>query len=482
MMRSRALLVVVGLVGCGPETAVDSAGGSTTGSTTSDVEPTSGASTGVQGDPCACAEPVVHGGDLRLEDLVKYQDKCLVEVKESVDLEGVQDPAQLASLSHLRRVRSLLISDSPGLVDLAPLSCLREVGFWLSLRDNPNLVDLGALAELEAAEKVSLRGLPIEELPGFAASYQGINDLSLSDLPELRDLDALAGWPALHDWDKEFRVTIADLPKLESVAGLAGPIGSASAKTTSDSLDGWPSIELAGLPALATIDGLETLTRGDVTLRGLPAVTDLAPLATLEQADFVTLSGLGITSLAGLGSLTEAFRIIVGGCEDGEEMPALTSLAGIGAMAEIDNLWVVDAPALTDLGAPGSATIEEVYFVDTPALDEAAIAAFTDEVDASYQCDGGIVECTCIGLIPDGLTEGCSQWSGGSAVVGMSEGGAFNGTTAFFGWVGNNVGFSMLALVIADETADLEEVKNGGAWNDDGRPKALLETGRYYNR
>lgn len=134
-----------------------------------------------------------------------------------------------------------------------------------------------------------------------------------------------------------------------------------------------------------------------------------------------------------------------------------------------------DASLLT-----GPVTVAEVSFVDTPGLDDATIAGFMAEVDAMYQCAGGIVECTCIGLIPDGVTSGCSQWSGGSAVVGESEGGPFNGTTAFFGWIGNNVELSQLVLMIVDETADIEAAKQAGIFGDEGRPKAQLETGRNY--
>lgn len=475
----RSLVVAVVLAGCGPEAAVDSAGGSASGSTTSEVEPTTGGgSTGEPVDPCACDVPVVHDGDLRAEELAKYQGACLVEVTGSVRLEGLGDPSLLTSLAHLRRARSLLILESPGIVDLAPLSCFRETELLL-IRDAPDLVDIGALAGIEVAEEINFTQIPIAELSSFSPNYQGVRSLALIELPELRDLDAVAGWPGLHGADEEFRATLLNLPALESIAGLAGPVGSASAKTTTDPLQGWPWLELGELPALATIEGLETLTRGHVTLRRLPQVTELGPLGQLERGD-LTLAGLGIASLAGLDSLLKFGRVIVGGCEEDEAMPALTSLAGVGAMAEIDELWVVDAPALTDLSVPGSVTVEEVSFVDTPALDDATLAAFMAEVDAMYQCAGGIVECTCIGLIPDGVTSGCSQWSGGSAVVGGSEGGPFNGTTAFFGWIGNNVELSRLVLMIVDETADIEAAKKAGIFGEEGRPKALLETGRNY--
>lgn len=241
-------------------------------------------------------------------------------------------------------------------------------------------------------------------------------------------------------------------------------------------------VELGELPALATMEGLEPFTRGYLTLRRLPAVTDLAPLGQLEQGN-LTLAGLGIASLAGLDSLTRVGSMIIGGCEDGEAMPALETIAGADVLEEISELWVVDAPLLTDLSAPSLATVEEVNFVDTPALDDAAIAAFTAEVDAMRQCAGDIVECSCLGLIPETVTHGCPQaWSDGSAVIGASEGGPLEGTTAFFGWRGGNVGFAELVLVVLAATSDVEAAKQDGIWGEDGgRPKAILFTDSCYN-
>ncbi len=502
-LRAGAVALAVAVAGCGDDTATSGiAGGSTTamnsttgtnstttggGSTTSEVEPTGGSTgsgTGEAVDPCECEAPVVHEGDLDVTGLAAYQGACLVEVTGTVEIEALGDPSLLTSLAHLQRTGSLWIHDSPGIVDLGPLSCLRETR-RLNLHNNPDLVDIGALAGIEIAERVSFSVIPIVELSTFAPNYQGVRSLYLVDMPELRDLDAVAGWPGLHGGDtvyERFGVTITDLPKLENIAGLAGPVGSAAAKTSPDPLDGWPSIELGELPALATIAGLEPFMHGNLTLRRLPAVTDLAPLGQFERGN-LTLAGLGITSLAGLDSLTRVLTMIVGGCEEGEAMPALETLAGADILEEVSGLWVVDAPVLTDLSVPPFAVIEEVNFVDTPALDDAEIAAFMAGVDAVRQCAGDIVECSCLGLIPETVTHGCPQmWSGGSAVIGASEGGPFAGTTAFFGWRGSNVGFAELVLVILAATSDVEAAKQDGVWNGDGgRPKAIIYTDSYYN-
>ena len=119
------------------------------------------------------------------------------------------------------RVRGLL-SSNPGLVDLAPFGCLREVG-QLSFYENAALVDLGALARIESAERIHIDTSPITALPTFAPGYRGIRSLSLRDLPELTDLDAMAGWPGLHNPEgfyEEMKLHIVGAPRLTSVAGL----------------------------------------------------------------------------------------------------------------------------------------------------------------------------------------------------------------------------------------------------------------------
>jgi hypothetical protein len=488
-LRPRILAsALLAFAACGPDPkSTDTTSTTSTSSTTGDdttATPT-GSTTAEPIDPCACDDPVIHEGKLEAADLAAYQGACLVEVTESVELAGIEDPSLLTALAHLQRADWLSINDSPGVVDLAALACLRDASL-LSFNDNANLVDISALERLELVERLFLRNMPIQALPSFAPDYQGIRSLYLEDLPELRNLDPMAAWPGLHDGSMSyagFQVTLTDLPKLESIAGLAGPIASAIAKSSLEPTDNWLSIELTDLPALVNLDGLETFTRGFLVLRRLLAIKDLAPLAKLERTNSLVLAGLpGITSLAGLQSLTQTGRLILGGCEDGETMTSLTSLAGLDALTKISgDLWVVDAPALSELVAPSLTAVQSSYFVDTPALTDAAIAAFNADINAMYDCAGDVVECTCLGYVPDPVYAGCPQsWSGGSAVIGASAGGPFNGVTAFFGWIGSPPG-AELALVILDDAADIEAAKQAGVYDSgQGGPKAILRTNRSY--
>lgn len=484
-----ASVLVHVLVACNPggkdltttgATASTSSGteGDTSGGMTSNGE-----TTGVGGAPCACAAPGVYEGDLDLAGLAAYKGTCLVEVTGILSLKGVTDPADLAPLAHLQRTRWLNIRDSPGLVDLDVFSCLRET-LWIDLTDNPALADIHGLDGIEVAEDVWISGSPLTTLSSFAPGYQGVRHLTLDNLPELTDLDALAGWPGLNDpdaYDGEMSVVVTGAPKLTSVAGLAGLLADGIATAPDDPFLGEITVELGELPALGYLVGLETFTRGALTLRRLPAILDLVPLAALERASRLRIAGLsGLTSMTGLSALRRADHLIIGGCEEGEAMTGLTSIDGLDALLKIDyGLSIVEAPVLSDLGgAPLLVNALTVEMVDTPLLDPAAVDAFLDQVNALSACFGDVVECGCLGESPDSVQSGCpTDWSGGSGVIGGGAGGPFDGVTAFFGWAGPGPFDPTLNLVFLDASADIDDAKAGGLLNKAlGTPKAILET------
>jgi len=142
---------------------------------------------------------------------------------------------------------------------------------------NPALVDVSALAHVRQVRFIELQDLPITTLPSFAPDFHGFRTLDLSGLPELVDL-APAAWPGLLEEYGAVGVTIVDVPKLKSIAELAGPIGAPMA-------DVKVVLELADLPSLTDLTGLEAVRDGYVRLARLPQVTSLVPLAGLEQAD-----------------------------------------------------------------------------------------------------------------------------------------------------------------------------------------------------
>lgn len=481
---------------CGPGKASDPSASdtaATTDATTTDATttdaPTTGATTDVPVAACQCDDPVVHEGSLDVVGLAAYAGKCLVEVTDGVELRDIVDPVVLAPLANLERVGWLTLTSNPGLVDLAPFGCLREAGH-LSFYDNAALADLGALARIESAEGLYIDTSPITSLPTFAPGYQGIRYLSLSDLPELTDLDAMAGWPGLHNpsgFYEEMAIHIVGAPKLNSVAGLESALADAVAASSPNTLLAAPSLELADLPALTSLAGLEPLNLASLTLRHLPNITDLTPLANLTDARDVVLAGLGaLPSLAGLDNMKTAENLTLGGCDDGDAL-SITDLSGLASLTSVEwRLALVDVPAMTDLtGAPALKKLGTLEVVDAPLVSDAAVAALAAQANLpeARVCAGDIVDCGCLGELSEPLWRGCpAVWSDTAAVTGDGDGTSFNGVTAFLGLWGDHSTRAELVVVLLDATSDVATAKAGGLNNPSaGAPAVVLRTGRTYH-
>lgn len=470
-LRAQAVLLL--LTGCGPATESAS---ETAPTSTSEADTSTGA-TPTTGAPefCGCADPQVVDGNLDVDGLAGLAGACIGEVTGRLRIEGITDPTVLQPLAGLRRVDALRIAGNPGLVDLSALACLEEVRDRLDIDNNPALVDVSALARVRVARFVEFEKSPITALPSFAPDYQGARTLLLRDLPEIVDLDSLAGWPSVIATDGAMGVEIVRVPKLQSVAGLAGPLGS---PVTPDAL---MDIQLAELPALTSLTGLEAFRDGDLTLAHLPQITSLVPLAAVEQVGTLQLLGMpGLSSLHGLHNLKVARDLQLGGCDDGDGLSGIVDLAGLDALAQVEWLFsVVANPGLVALtGAPLLSKVRDLDLVDNPQLSAGAVAAFEKQIELSHLCFAGRVECGCLRKIPEAV-DGCpAQWSGGSAVTASGEGGSLDGATAFFGWTGPGPYNPYLTLVVADVVADLEAVKNDGLWQptDAGTPKLMVET------
>lgn len=487
MHRSlRAPAVFVALIGCQPDpgTATDTATTTSSSTLSSTSSSTTGASTeptSTTGDPpnlCDCLDPQVVNDNLDVAGLAQFAGACIGEVRGRLTISGVTDPAVLQPLAGLRRVHDLQVSDNPGLADLSALACLEEVTDYLEIQRNPALVDLGALARLRIARFVSFRELPIAALPSFAPDYHGARTLALEALPGLVDLDPLAAWPSVVPESGAVAVEIRDVPKLQSVAGLAGPLGEPMPDT-------WMYIELIDLPALPSITGLEAFRDGNLTLAHLPQVTSLAPLAATERVETLRLLALpGLSSLDGLHNLATAVDVQLGGCGEHEGLDALTDLSGLDALTEVHLLLSIvgNAGLVALTGAPLLTAAGRVEAVDNPLLTADAVAAFAAQVETAGVCLGGPIACGCSRQIPEPAQHGCpSMWSGGSAVTAEGPGGPLAGATAFFGWNWYSY-YPDLHLVVVDAGADVDVAKQDGIWHESeaSAPKLRVETSIEY--
>ncbi|MEZ4380338.1 MAG: hypothetical protein R3A79_03265 [Nannocystaceae bacterium] len=442
------------------ETGDETRGGSETGGE-SDTE--TGSTGGEPPFDCACAAPAVIDGDLTITADTALSDPCIVEVTGHLKITGVTEPAALEPLRYLRRAQSVSIRDNPGLTDLGVLACLEET-ISLTIAHNPALVDGGALTRLSSLYTLSLWDLPLAALPPFAPELAGISSISLSELPEVSDIDALATWQRKPS--EYTSVWISELPKLTSVAALAGPLGPPD-----------PAVKLRiwlrELPALASLEGIEAQRAGDLSLVGLPQITTLAPLAGVTTLNTLELRRMpGLTSLGGLGALETAGWLQLGGCAEGDGLSGLSDLSGLDALTSVYTLEVFGNPQLAGLtGAPALTHVTRADLVDNPQLAAETVAAFEAMVAPATLCVGDQADCGCLTEAPgalgwtgEGQEQGCATtFRGGSAVTAEGVGGPLSGVTALFGWLSeNDPQDPVLALYVFDSAADVDAAIAGG--------------------
>ncbi len=179
-------------------------------STTQASSDTSGASS-----PC----PEVLEGDLILETQEDVEAASLLrEVNGNVTITG--DITNLESLGCLETIQGYLsIRDTQGLLDLAGLHAVTDIGGQLGVYDNPELETLAGLSTLRYASWIHLSGNGITHLG--LDRLQATNVITIGDcLPEstgeplLEDFDGLESLLALG------AVEIFGSPRLAGFSGL----------------------------------------------------------------------------------------------------------------------------------------------------------------------------------------------------------------------------------------------------------------------
>jgi len=339
-----------------------------------------------------CAETFEFEGDLFLKkgaDLAEFA--CLARVRGRLDISDF-DPAALFAFANLQQVDDLFaLTGSPELTDLDAFACLRDVGA-LALSSLPALTDTSALAGIRSAPFLFLHTTGLTTLPSFAPDYAGLGALTAENNPALVDLGPAAAWPGL----AVLYIDLRNNPVLADLSGLAGPLAGPGPVNV---------IELAELPALTSLDGLQTTTDiHDLLLRDLPQLTSLAGLQSLTSAWRIHLSDLpGLASLAGLGQLETVGRLTIGDCDaQTAGLPGLTDLTGLDALTTAGALTIVDSPQLASLtGAPALTSVQSLFLIHVPELDDADLAALLAQLaPPAEMCFGEWDQCECP-LIPD---------------------------------------------------------------------------------
>lgn len=340
--RATDVLFGLSLVGaCGPGgTPMASGGTGTTGATDTDSD--SGSSTGTSADTRGGGCPVmVHEGDAE-----------------------VGSKAELDALDGVTRVTGSLRITATDAFDLAPLRCLEQVNVNFGITDNPELVDISALAKLTVVGEANSGWIRIAgnaklaSLTGLEA-IGSLAILEIEDNPALASVDGLSGLGSVATgW-----LNVVGNPALESLEGFSSlevvtelyiegngletlGAGSLSQVSSFIVLDNDALVSLGNLAALAEVSSL--------LVSGNDALKDLSGLALTSAGGVQIEDNEALTSLSGLEDLTT----IEGGLIL-ENNPSLASIAALTGLTEIGaNLWIRNAGALTSLdGFPAVAQI-----------------------------------------------------------------------------------------------------------------------------
>ncbi len=251
------------------------------------------------------------------------------------------------------------------LTDFAGLRCLQRVTGNLTIREFTRSLP----AELLALRDVD--GLFALQHNGGLVGLAGLECLRRVGVLILDGNDALTDITALTDLESSrmlFAQTNSALADLSPLSGLAGlellnlnvnpalqRLPTLLQGTRLDSLVIWSSPLLTDLDALAGLEG----TPGQIILEDLPALTSLAGLsgmfATDDPPGELILHRLpALTSLSGLDSLQAASYL------DLYDLPKVSSLAPLGALRHVEQFNLQQVPALTSL-----AGLDNLEFVDS---------------------------------------------------------------------------------------------------------------------
>jgi len=318
---------------------------------------------------------------------------CLHTITKDLYIGPDATSAELASLANLEVVQGeVTIAGNLGLAGLAGLDCLRDVES-LTITGMPQLSDLSALSRLQRAPQIVLDDLGITALPTFAPEFDGLSSLTLRNNGALVDLHPAATWGA----GPGLKLAIHNNAVLPGLVGLSGLLADNGANPV--------RIELADLPKLVTLAGLEPVVSADLSFERLPKLPDLGPLANLAVGGQITFNDMpAIVDLAGLGGLASVGTFTIGNCvQTGTGgLDGLKSLAGLDNLVSVDHFAVAENDQLSSLaGAPALTHLQHFAAVANPALSPLAYESFIAKFDpVPSGCLGDWDRCPCFHVNP----------------------------------------------------------------------------------
>jgi hypothetical protein len=329
------------------------------------------------------------GGELTLGSLTSLRQfdalGKLTEIHGHFTLYDLPSLVSLQGASNITRVDGNLGLQSLPISSLTSLASIQNIGA-LSLSDLPNLANLAGLDRVRAITgDVMLTRLGLTQLSGLQnVAFMGGN-LILNDLDSIENLsglDALASVGNGIQLDGNARLAslsgLGSLTRLREFTARDNPLlrqceinGLLAALRLSCSAC-WGNDEVATcqgaghclngsvwLQSPVDIQGLSGVTciNGDVTVASGATLTDLSGLDSLISiSGNLSIETTQLTSLHGLEQLAT-----VGGRIWIERNMALTSLAGLSALASASDLRVMGNEALAEAALPALTSVDTWY-------------------------------------------------------------------------------------------------------------------------
>ncbi|MEO7993682.1 MAG: hypothetical protein ABI743_04720 [bacterium] len=241
-----------------------------------------------------------------------------------------------------------------GITDLSPIIALTKLR-ELSLGRAPRLTDLSPLANLHQLKTLALYQLPLVTNLSPVGKLTSLTSLSIDRLTAVRSLAPLANLSHLES------LSLGSMDRVTSLHELNGSL----APTT---------IEIVGLPALDSLQGLPIGALEVVDLRDLPQLHSLDGLQGATKLTTVSISGKDTSlDLSALASCPKLRRLDV----DGLRIPAVPQFDHWVIMIQLTGVTIDDLSGL--LNNPGIGQSTHLYLRQC-TYDKDAMAPIREEL------------------------------------------------------------------------------------------------------
>ena len=259
--------------------------------------------------------------------------------------------ADASGIAHVQTVSSLSVQGNPALTDLS----MPQVEAVEGLTLHGSSIHSVDFASLRSSASLSIGGLMVEDLSGFAALEEVRGILSIRTMPELTTTAGLGSLRIIAEslqLDDLPALTEVDLPELESIERLYAAELPALASISTPRLQQITDLTLVRLPNLATFPDLAS-TEGlvDLTLYDIPGLTTLDWLTVEPVAQSINIALApdlaDIEALRGLTDVSIHLKL--------DSLPVLASLDALADLEHVAGTLVLRTlPGLDDLDGLGS--------------------------------------------------------------------------------------------------------------------------------